>query len=111
FLINWKFFWIGVLALVLVANVSSAAIDDQDVISDRRYRWDSSEQVSDEAPKYLEQADDVEEDDDQDSGSNEDDVSEGSGSDEDGSYYLVSEWYEPIDGKSWEDLENDSDES
>lgn len=96
--------------MVFVANVSSAAIDDEDVISDRRYRWDSSEQESDEKPKYLEQADDVEDDDDQDSESAQDD-DDSEGSDEDGSVYVVSEWYEPLDGKSWEELENDSDES
>lgn len=97
--------------MVLVANVSSAAIDDQDqdVISDRRYRWDSSEQDSGEEPKYLEQADDVEDDEDQDSDSDQDD--DASGSDEDGSIYVVSEWYEPLDGKSWEELESESDES
>ncbi|KAH8360897.1 hypothetical protein KR084_011861, partial [Drosophila pseudotakahashii] len=55
-------FHLGVLAMVIAASLSSAA--DNDVISDRRFRWEFS-QDSDESANDL-QEDDAEDDDDQD---------------------------------------------
>ncbi|XP_017034085.1 anaphase-promoting complex subunit 15B [Drosophila kikkawai] len=56
----------GVLALVFAVSMSAEVAErDSDVISDRRYRWPSSEQGSDEEDDH-EDDDDVQDGDDQD---------------------------------------------
>ncbi|KAH8380536.1 hypothetical protein KR009_011217, partial [Drosophila setifemur] len=99
----------GVVALVMAASMSAEVVDqDNDVISDRRFRWASSEdESSEEGGKHLKQADDVESDESgSDSESQEDDQSGGSDAGDDTLEVIYEYVQYPED--SWE---NASDEA
>ncbi|KAH8246197.1 hypothetical protein KR038_003092, partial [Drosophila bunnanda] len=63
--------YVGVLALVFAVSMSEEVAEkDNDVISDRRYRWEFSEEDSDESDSQENDDDDAHDDNDQ-SGSDE----------------------------------------
>ncbi|EDW40372.1 GL25210 [Drosophila persimilis] len=101
----------GVLALVIAASLSSEAVEqDSEGISDRRYRWASEEDNSEDSEDSADAEDDEDQGDQDDQGNNSDEDDQGNNSDEDGEWEEEIIEYVPA-GESWEDLENGSDEA